>query len=62
MTALMLTRIDDRRNMARFYKLDVHRPCSGNGPLSGSEDGLGVPGPFGSRPAGPGAVRTSGWL
>lgn len=23
MTAIMLTRIDDRRNMARFYKLDV---------------------------------------
>lgn len=23
MTALMLTRIDQRRNMARFYKLDI---------------------------------------
>ncbi|MGY3134569.1 putative DNA-binding WGR domain protein [Bradyrhizobium sp. USDA 4501] len=23
MTAIMLTRIDDHRNMARFYKLDV---------------------------------------
>lgn len=23
MTAIVLTRIDDRRNMARFYKLDV---------------------------------------
>ena len=23
MTAIMLTRIDDRRNMARFYKLDI---------------------------------------
>jgi predicted DNA-binding WGR domain protein len=23
MTAIMLTRIDNRRNMARFYKLDV---------------------------------------
>jgi len=23
MTALMLTRTDNRRNMARFYKLDV---------------------------------------
>ncbi|WP_315806359.1 MULTISPECIES: WGR domain-containing protein [unclassified Bradyrhizobium] len=23
MTAIMLTRIDDRHNMARFYKLDV---------------------------------------
>ena len=23
MTAIMLTRINDRRNMARFYKLDV---------------------------------------
>jgi predicted DNA-binding WGR domain protein len=61
MTAIMLTRIDNHRNMARFYKLDVEPTLFGECSLSGNGGASAVLARFASKRIGVEVRPTSLW-
>ena len=58
MTAIMLTRIDNSRNMARFYKLDIQPTLFGGCSLCENGGALGVPAQSELKPIRPEAKPT----